>query len=170
MGLPITIISFVFLVVAMAFPRETALEHQLEPSAVVTEAPNAAVTRPPRCTDGSTLLRTTDCTMGTPVSYCHKPGPPLNCDHGFFPASWHPDHCMEESTCFPINAAWLTTECSNGAMPYTTRTLYDGTLAGGSSTVISGRLTLDSSQGPRAAVDECAIYSGILLLLRRSVV
>ncbi|KAJ5182522.1 hypothetical protein N7492_000138 [Penicillium capsulatum] len=133
-GIPLSL-TFV---AAMAFPHETAFVRPIQPSAVVSDAPNPAVTRPPRCTDGSTLLHTTDCTMGTPVSYCHKPES-LNCAHGFFPANWHPDHCMEASTCFPLNAAWLTTECSNGALPYTTRTLYDGTLAGGASTVISGK-------------------------------
>ncbi|KAJ5637123.1 hypothetical protein N7490_007002 [Penicillium lividum] len=97
-----------------------------------------AITAAPRlyCTDGSTILHTTDCTMGTSVSYCFKPDPPISCEDGYFPSVWHPDHCMEQSTCFPLDAVWITTECSNGAVPYTTTTLYDGMLAG-TSTVIS---------------------------------
>ncbi|KAJ6155770.1 hypothetical protein N7470_006336 [Penicillium chermesinum] len=75
--------------------------------------------------------------MGTPVSFCHKPEAPIKCGHGYFPSVWHADHCMEQSTCFPLDAAWLTTECQHGAIPYTTNTMYDGTLAGGLSTVIS---------------------------------
>lgn len=123
---------------AMAFPRETAIDTQLQPTMAVTASP------PPiteaanlRCFHGSTVLFTTDCTLGTPVSYCHKPRPPIRCKPGFFPSVWHPDHCMEETTCFPLNAAWMTTECSNGAVPLTTRTLFDGTLADGTSTVVS---------------------------------
>ena len=123
---------------AMAFPNQTTMMTQVQPTPTVTDPASALITRPARCTDGSTLLHTTDCTMGTPVSYCYKPQPPIKCNDGYFPSVWHPDHCMEESTCFPLNAMWITTECSNGAVPYTTTTLYDGTLAGGSSTVISG--------------------------------
>lgn len=121
---------------ATAFPRETA-QHQ--PPSATTTAPPPPVTSPAnlRCSHGSTVLFTTDCTLGTPVSYCHKPNPPIRCKPGFFPSVWHPDHCMEQPTCFPLNAAWLTTDCSNGAVPVTTKTLFDGTLAGGMSTVVS---------------------------------
>jgi hypothetical protein len=38
---------------------------------------------------------------------------------------------MEVSTCFPTDADWITTECSNGALPVSTETLYSGTLAEG---------------------------------------
>ncbi|KAJ5524171.1 hypothetical protein N7494_010821 [Penicillium frequentans] len=131
-------ITLSFCVAVMATPLETTMTDQLRPSETVTEAAGPKVTAAPRlhCTDGSTILHTTDCTMGTPVSYCFKEEPPIECDDGFFPSVWHPDHCMEQSTCFPLDAVWITTECSNGAIPYTTKTLYDGTLAGGSSTVI----------------------------------
>lgn len=137
----ISVTILFFCVAVMATPLETAITNQLQPTAAVTEAPGPGITVAPRlqCTDGSTILHTTDCTMGTPISYCFKKEPPIKCDHGFFPSVWHPDHCMEQSTCFPLDAVWITTECSNGGIPYTTKTLYDGTLAGGSSTVISGK-------------------------------
>lgn len=41
------------------------------------------------------------------------------------------------STCYPTDAPYITTECSNGQVPYSTTTLYEGTLAGGKSTTIS---------------------------------
>lgn len=123
---------------AMAFPRETAIDNHLQPTMTVTAAaPPVTEAANLHCSNGSTVLFTTDCTLGTPVSYCHKPRPPISCRPGFFPSVWHPDHCMEQSTCFPLNAAWITTECSNGALPLTTTTLFEGTLAGGISTVVS---------------------------------
>ncbi|CAI7631544.1 unnamed protein product [Penicillium manginii] len=100
---------------------------------MVTEAPY----RDLRCSDGSTVLHTTDCTMGTPVVYCFQPPPPITCNHGYFPSVWHPEHCLEESTCFPTDADWITTECHNGAFPFSTSTLYEGTLADGHWTAIS---------------------------------
>ncbi|KAJ5104425.1 hypothetical protein NUU61_001772 [Penicillium alfredii] len=130
----------IFFVVVTAFPRQTAVNEVAVPTSIVTEiAAMPDITPAPRlrCSHGSTILYTTDCTMGTPVSYCHSPEAPIQCRAGFFPSVWHPDHCLERSTCFPLNAAWITTECTNGAVPYTTTTLYEGTLAGGSSTVIS---------------------------------
>ncbi|KAJ5272485.1 hypothetical protein N7478_007610 [Penicillium angulare] len=127
-------------IAVMAFPRETGspdLAQQLEATMTTTAvAPDVTVQGGLRCTDGSTILHTTDCTMGTPLVYCHKKQPPIECDEGFFPTVWHPDHCMEESTCFPLNAAWITTGCSNGLIPYSTKTLYDGVLAGGVSTTV----------------------------------
>lgn len=129
------IISFLICTGATAFPRETA-QHQ--PSTTTTASPPPVTEAANlRCSGGSTVLFTTDCIMGTPVSYCHKPNPPIRCKPGFFPSVWHPDHCMEQPTCFPLNAAWLTTDCSNGAIPATTKTLFDGSLAGGTSTVVS---------------------------------
>ncbi|KAJ5702624.1 hypothetical protein N7488_010172 [Penicillium malachiteum] len=132
-------VSFLLLCTAMAFPQETAVQDQAQATAPVTEAAAPGVTAAAalRCTDGSTVLHTTDCTMGTPISFCYKKPPPIKCDKGYFPSVWHPDHCMEESTCFPLSAEWITTECSNGGIPYSTKTLFDGTLAGGESTVIS---------------------------------
>lgn len=126
---------------AMAFPRETAIDTRLQPTMTLTASP-APVTEAAnlRCSHGSTVLFTTDCTLGTPVSYCYQPRPLIKCRPGYFPSLWHPDHCMEQSTCFPLDAAWITTECSNAALPLTTKTLFDGTLAGGSSTVVSCKL------------------------------
>lgn len=134
-----TVVSLAMIVLAMAFPQETAASGQLDLAQVTTAASPPAVTKDAhlRCSYGSSMLYTTDCTMGTPVSYCWKPPSPIKCRVGEFPSVWHPDHCMEEQTCFPISAAWITTECSNGAVPYGTKTLYDGTLAGGKTTVIS---------------------------------
>lgn len=125
-----------------AFPRETTRDGlPLVPAtttpaaSMVTEAPYHDL----RCSDGSTVLHTTDCTMGTPVVYCFQPPPPITCNHGYFPSVWHPEHCLEESTCFPTDADWITTECHNGAFPFSTSTLYEGTLADGHWTAISGK-------------------------------
>jgi hypothetical protein len=138
----INVVSLALFVLAMAFPRETAVSGQLDLAHATTTASPPAVTEDAtlRCAHGSSILYTTDCTMGTPVSYCWKPARPIICRTNEFPSVWHPDHCNEEQTCFPISAAWITTECSNGAVPYSTKTLYDGTLAGGKSTVISCKL------------------------------
>lgn len=135
----ITVVSLALLIVAMVFPRETAVSGQLDLPHATTSASPPGVTDDAHlhCMHGSTIVYTTDCTMGNPVSYCWKPEPSIKCRAGYFPSVWHPDHCMEEQTCFPLSAAWITTECSNGAMPYSTKILYDGTLAGGRSTVIS---------------------------------
>ena len=135
----ITVVSLAIFVLAMAFPRETVAIGQLDLAHATTTASPPADTKDAhlRCAHGSSVLYTTDCTMGTPVSYCWKPPPPIKCQGDEFPSVWHPDHCMEEQTCFPISAAWITTECSNGAVPYGTKILYDGTLAGGRATVIS---------------------------------
>ena len=61
----------------MATPLETAIADQLQPTAAVTQAADPEITEAARlhCTDGSTILHTTDCTMGTPVSYCFKEEP-----------------------------------------------------------------------------------------------
>jgi hypothetical protein len=118
----------------VAFPQQTATGTTTAPPATITKA--ASLT----CSAGQTPVYTTDCTMGTPVSYCAIPEPPIQCSDGYFPSVWHPGHCMEQSTCFPLDASWITTKCSNGAIPWTTSTLYEGTLAGGQSTIISGEL------------------------------
>ncbi|KAJ5688884.1 hypothetical protein N7462_003276 [Penicillium macrosclerotiorum] len=132
------IISFSYLVGTMGFPRETAIDGQGQPliTSVQPQAPAVTEAAALRCSDGATILHTTDCTMGTSTSYCFKPQPPIKCEAGFFPSVWHPDHCMELSTCFPIDADWIITECSNGAFASSTKTLYNGHLAGGYSTVI----------------------------------
>ncbi|OQD88200.1 hypothetical protein PENANT_c004G09202 [Penicillium antarcticum] len=116
---------------AIAFPQQTGTVTAYKAPAMITPAARL------RCSGGQIEIYTTDCTRGTPVSYCSKPEPPVKCPQGFFPSAWHPDHCMQRSTCFPLDAAWITTECSNGALAYDTSTLYEGTLAGGRSTVIS---------------------------------
>ncbi|KAJ5192051.1 hypothetical protein N7449_008193 [Penicillium cf. viridicatum] len=126
----IALFSFLFTAV-VAFPPQTAVGTTTAIPATITKAASLS------CSDGQTAVYTTDCTMGTPTSYCARPEPPIQCSEGYFPSVWHPGHCMEQSTCFPVDASWITTECSHGAIPWTTSTLYEGTLAGGQSTIIS---------------------------------
>lgn len=121
-----------FISVTLAIPQQTASITMAAAPAVITQGPELW------CPNGQTAVYTTDCTMGTPVSYCFSQEPPIECSQGFFPSVWHPDHCMEESSCFPLSEPWITTQCSNGAVPYSTSTIYEGTLAGGESTVIRG--------------------------------
>ncbi|CAG8317030.1 unnamed protein product [Penicillium nalgiovense] len=116
----------------MAIPQQTASITMAAAPAVITQGPELL------CSNGQTAVYTTDCTMGTPVSYCVSQKPPLECPQGSFPSVWHPDHCMEQSSCFPLSEPWITTKCSNGAIPYSTSTIYQGTLEGGESTVIRG--------------------------------
>ncbi|KAL1961900.1 hypothetical protein VTN77DRAFT_933 [Rasamsonia byssochlamydoides] len=108
-------------------------------STTVTVPPSSTITPSPtlNCSKGSTAVYTTDCTMGYPVSYCYSPPPPIQCSSGYFPGVYAPGHCETASTCYPLNAPWLTTKCSNGGIPYSTSTLYVGTLAGGETTTIS---------------------------------
>ncbi|KAJ9488303.1 hypothetical protein VN97_g5006 [Penicillium thymicola] len=122
---------FSFFSVVVAFPKQTAAGTTTAIPATITKAASLS------CSDGQTAVYTTDCTMGTPTSYCARPEPPIQCSEGYFPSVWHPGHCMEQSTCFPVDASWITTECLHGAIPWTTSTLYEGTLAGGQSTIIS---------------------------------
>lgn len=125
------LLSFLF-APALAFPQQTAAATTTAPPSTITKAASLS------CSDGKTAVYTTDCTMGTPTSYCAAPLAPISCSEGYFPSVWHPGHCVEASTCFPVDASWITTECSNGAIPWTTKTMYEGTLAGGQSTIISG--------------------------------
>jgi len=125
-----------------AFPQQTGSANiTAAPSATTTTSsdPASMITTAPglTCTGGSTVLFTQDCTFGNPVSYCYSPPPPISCGEGYFPSVWHPGHCITESTCYPTDASWITTECSNGQVPYSTTTLYGGTLADGQSTTIS---------------------------------
>ncbi|KAJ5888325.1 hypothetical protein N7495_008366 [Penicillium taxi] len=136
----ITFIPFVSFATASLFPRETSVAESVQPSVSVSVATaTPAVTTAPAltCSAGSTVLYTTECTVGKPISYCHSPEPPIQCQSGYFPSVYHPGHCIEQSTCFPVDADWITTDCSNGAVPYSTSTLFEGTLAGGKSTTIS---------------------------------
>lgn len=121
-----------------AIPQETASSTGFTVVASTTTPPTSTITSatPLTCTDGSTVLYTTECTMGYPISYCYSPPPPIQCPTGFFPGTWHPGHCITQSTCYPTDAVWLTSECSNGAIAAGTSTLYAGTLADGSSTII----------------------------------
>ncbi|KAJ5830124.1 uncharacterized protein N7525_008377 [Penicillium rubens] len=121
-----------FLSATMAIPQQTGSITTAAAPAVITQGPELL------CSDGQTAVYTTDCTMGTPISYCFSQEPPLECPQGSFPSVWHPDHCMEQSSCFPLSEPWITTKCSNGAIPYSTSTIYQGTLVGGESTVIRG--------------------------------
>ncbi|KAF3396464.1 hypothetical protein F1880_006659 [Penicillium rolfsii] len=132
------IILLTFSITTLAFPRETGIDYHVQPTNVVTASPPAVTEdKSLRCVDGATILYTTDCTMGTPVSFCYKPPASMTCDEGHFPSVWHPDHCMELSTCFRTDADWITTECSNGALPVSTDTLYSGALAKGNHAVIT---------------------------------
>ncbi|KAJ5775375.1 uncharacterized protein N7511_000386 [Penicillium nucicola] len=116
---------------AKSFPQQTGTITADATPAIITPAARL------HCTGGQIEIHTTDCTLGTSVSYCSKPESPIQCPQGFYPSVWHPDHCMQQSTCFPLDASWITTECSNGALAYDTSTLYAGTLADGQSTIIS---------------------------------
>lgn len=141
----LVIISLTFSIAAVAFPRETGIVNHVQSTKVVTVSPPAITeVGSLRCFDGATVLYTTDCTMGTPVSFCYKPQTSITCDEGYFPSVWHPDHCMEISTCFPIDADWITTGCSNGALPVSTKTLYSGKLAGGHDAMITCKLSQSS--------------------------
>ena len=89
------------------------------------------------CTGGSTVLFTEECTHRTPISYCHSPELPISCGPSSFPSVWYPVRCFSASTCFPVDAYWITTECTFGGIPYATSTLYQGILADGESTTIT---------------------------------
>lgn len=89
------------------------------------------------CTGGSTVLFTEECTYRTPISYCHSPEPPISCGPSSFPSIWYPVRCFSASTCYSVEASFITSECSFGGIPYSTSTLYQGTLAGGESTIIA---------------------------------
>jgi hypothetical protein len=130
--LQVVAVFSLFFTAVLAFPQQTAAGATIAPPATITKAASLS------CSDGQTAVYTTDCTMGTPTSYCARPEPPIQCSEGYFPSVWHPGHCIEQSTCFPLDASWITTECSHGAIPWTTKTMYEGTLAGGQSTIISG--------------------------------
>ena len=129
-----TFAFLIFFCAVMAFPQQTPM--------VTTDAAPAKITQGPElvCLEGQTAVYTTDCTVGTPLSYCFSPEPPIECQPGSFPGVWHPDHCMERSTCFAANEPWITTKCSNGAFPYSTSTFYSGTLPGGLSTTVTGEV------------------------------
>ncbi|CAP97279.1 hypothetical protein E8E15_007426 [Penicillium rubens] len=129
--LQVVAVFSLFFTAVLAFPQQTAAGATIAPPATITKAASLS------CSDGQTAVYTTDCTMGTPTSYCARPEPPIQCSEGYFPSVWHPGHCIEQSTCFPLDASWITTECSHGAIPWTTKTMYEGTLAGGQSTIIS---------------------------------
>ncbi|KAJ5770293.1 uncharacterized protein N7511_002344 [Penicillium nucicola] len=124
-------LSSLFFTVAVAFPQQTAAATTTAPATTITKAASLS------CAPGQTAIYTTECTLGTPTSYCAVPEPPISCSSGYFPSVYHPGHCIEASTCFPVDADWITTECSHGQIPWTTTTLYEGTLAGGESTTIS---------------------------------
>lgn len=64
-------VSLAFFVVALAFPRETAVSGQLNLPHASTSASSPVVIEDAnfRCMHESTILYTTDCTMDTPVSY-----------------------------------------------------------------------------------------------------
>lgn len=127
--------------IPQATPSQTPSPSTATPgsSTTVTSPPSATITPSPTlsCSNGSTAVYTTDCTLGHPISYCYSPPPPIQCSSGYFPGSYAAGHCDTASTCYPLTAPWLTTKCSNGGIPYSTSTLYVGTLAGGEMTTIS---------------------------------
>ncbi|KAL2010663.1 hypothetical protein VTN00DRAFT_6470 [Thermoascus crustaceus] len=124
---------------AMAMPQQTPSPSLLSSVSSTTSPPDSSITPAATlsCSDGSTIVHTTECTLGTPISYCYSPPPPIQCSSGYFPGVWHPGHCEEAQTCYPLDVSWLTTKCSNGGIPWSTSTLYEGTLAGGEMTTIS---------------------------------
>ncbi|EAW24338.1 uncharacterized protein NFIA_039140 [Aspergillus fischeri NRRL 181] len=128
-------------ILSLLLAAAAAVSASTLPSPTPTQTPTtlATTTAPPMttpaastptCGPGSTLIHTTDCTMGTPVSYCYSAPPPISCSAGFFPGVYHPGHCIEASTCYPVDASWITTKCSNGGIPWSTSTLFEGVLAG----------------------------------------
>jgi hypothetical protein len=125
---------------ANPFPQQTP-SPTLPPSSDVsstTESTSLITTAPGlTCTGGSTVLYTEECTYRYPISYCHSPEPPISCGPSSFPSVWHPVRCFTASTCYPVDADFITSECSFGGIPYSTSTLYQGTLAGGESTTIT---------------------------------
>jgi len=101
-------------------------------SSTITSAPQSL-----HCTNGSTAVTTTDCTYGGTYSFCYKAPPPLTCSESSYPSSYDCGECEICTGCFPVNATYLTTTCSNnGEFPYTTNTIFNGTLAGGTTTTI----------------------------------
>lgn len=127
---------------AMAMPQQTPSPSLFSSvGSTTTSPPDSSITPATTlsCSDGSTLIHTTECTLGTPILYCYSPPPPIQCSSGYFPGVWHPGHCEEAQTCYPLDEPWLTTKCSNGGILWTTSTLYEGTLAGGEMTTISGK-------------------------------
>ncbi|KAJ5921779.1 hypothetical protein N7516_009482 [Penicillium verrucosum] len=74
----ITLFSFLFSVV-VAFPQQTAAGTTTAIPATITKAASLS------CSDGQTAVYTTDCTMGTPTSYCARPEPPSSARRGTSP-------------------------------------------------------------------------------------
>jgi hypothetical protein len=103
----------------------------IQSTSLITTAPGLT------CTGGSTVLFTQECTYRIPISYCHSPETPISCGPSSFPTVWYPARCFTASTCYPVDAYFITTECTFGGIPYSTSTLYQGTLAGGESTAIT---------------------------------
>ncbi len=135
-----TLLLFIALAAANPFPQQTP-SPTTPPSynASSTTASTSLITTAPglTCTGGSTVLYTEECTYRHPISYCHSPEPPITCGPSSFPSVWYPQRCFSASTCYPVNANFITTECSFGGVPYSTTTLFRGTLAGGESTTIT---------------------------------
>lgn len=83
-------------------------------------------------------------------------------DRLLLPSAGHLGHCMELSTCYPLDASWLTTECLNGAVQWTTSALYNGTFADAASTAISGVPLLLAAAGCSTNLFFCCC--GVLFL------
>ncbi|KAG0155870.1 hypothetical protein PDIDSM_3043 [Penicillium digitatum] len=159
---PLRLVCFLlalFISATKAIPQQTASIATMAAPALITQGPELW------CPNGQTAVYTTDCTLGTPMSYCFSQEPPIECSRGFFPSVWHPDHCMEQSSCFPLSEPWITTQCSNGAIPYSTSTMFEGTLAGEESTVIKGKFPVSFSTFSflfEAKVERAEAYLNVL--------
>lgn len=136
----IILLTFIFVGLVKPHPQQTP--SPTTPSsydgASIVEAASLITTAPGlTCTGGSTVLFTEECTFRRPISYCHSPEPPITCGPSSYPSVWYPVRCFSASTCYPVDAPFLTSKCSFGGIPYSTSTLYEGTLAGGESTTIT---------------------------------
>jgi hypothetical protein len=128
---------------ASALPEQTPLP--TSPAAGTTATPTtqstSLITTAPgtTCPPGSTIHTTTDCTAGTRTfTYCREITP-VTCASSSFPFSQLiGGKCDGYFTyCLTVEPFWVTPTCTAGLIPYSTTTLYEGTLAGGESTTIT---------------------------------
>jgi hypothetical protein len=84
---------------------------------------------PLSCTSGSTVLHTTDCTYGFPISYCYSAPPPVTCSPSSYPVVGH-NRCNAFTFCAKVPATTSSCSQQDGFTATSTATLYSGTLAG----------------------------------------
>ncbi|KAI9727415.1 MAG: hypothetical protein M1834_008421 [Cirrosporium novae-zelandiae] len=135
--LSLALLSLIAAGLTNALPQQTPAPTTSTPANGTSTTFSTATITPLSCTSGSTVKTTTDCTYGNTYSFCYSAPPPLECPTGYYPGTYQPGHCEVASTCYALTAAWITTECTGGQVPYSTSTLYQGTLAGGTSTIIT---------------------------------